>query len=736
MTVEMCSELTQSPAPEINYFLQMIPCVDRASGRKIVVRQFDSGKLPPITLTGSRRLPHQLSAKEVEALIHTGMKDTWLLTGDAFGEPHWAAGLRYEQAWTRQGLRRGRLVATVPLGLNPASRKISVKTWETRRTKSTTTDLMETARTTEITGNERISASAQKQMLREQSAQYNPSATINNISIPVKGMADVGVGGSLGISATLGSLNRDTVTRAVEFIRDTTLKAVESIKSARTVVVEDEATSGIETTTAEELSNPNRVNTLTYLYYELEEQFEVTVTPVAIDLYLFLPLPVDPVISPEWLLVHECLLAPLIDCPALTEGFAAARLLVTLDRLEAQEQAALPVTVAPAAPGRADDRLKPVIAAIGAMISAYDELSGASLVQASFGKWVYWRTLLQFSEIIADACEKLKIAWTNASAAERNRSFVIDLITRFKTDIGNIDNAFLPVNIAVNAMVGVGTVVAYGPFSPFVYLMAQAADSVGADLLPDDANLEHRCEQMVLTMEALFAKESEAAELAVPVVDGTGEDAEADLKAAAIERERIAQQRRIDRAEARTRFEALQSYVRERKLFFHQVIWSHHDYSWIESQLRLRGIPPQLFDLRFAAFDGEFGALRLANLALAQEMGFDSSTLTRWQRELDRLRSTATARYTAHAPAPGVVVEPLIGTCMGGDTFVEAHRALDVERAAAEVRKLKAEAELAEKEVARLAARLERDMLDDPTPFEGPGTLVVHTRADDEPDGA
>jgi len=735
MTDEMCPTLEQSPAPEFNYFIQMVPCVDQSSGRKSVYRNLrEDVKLPPILLDDIRDSDTHLNVKEITRLISAGMKDTWLLTGEAFGEPYWAAGFRYEQTWTRQGTHRGRLVATVPLGLQPASRKISIKTWETRQRKATDTDLMESIRTTEIIGNQRISVSAQKQILQEQSAQYNPTATVNNISIPVKGLANVGAGGKLGISATFGNLNRDTVTRGLEFIKDTTLKAVESLKSARTIVIEEETTSGSETTTTEELANPNRVNTLSYLYYELEEKYLVEVAPISVDLYLHIPLPVDHIISKQWLLVNECLVRPYVDCAELELGFDAARKLVAIEKLAVLEDAAATIADGPATPNDVDDDLKAVISAIETAISSFKQLKNASLTKASFGRWLYWQTLMQFSQIIADAYESLTIYWNSLDQNEKTRSAVVEAVTTFKQDIGNIGNAFLAVNVAVNVIMGVGGVIAYGPFIPFIYLMAQAADSVGADFVPDDANLERKSELMIIIMESLLRTESKSLQLDIPLTGDADGDTEIDFDAIAIERERLIEQRRIEIAQAETAFEALQTHIRERKYFFHQIIWSHHDNSWIEYQLMLRQIPPQLFELRFASFEGEYGALRLVNLSLAEQMGFDGNTLIKWQEELAEINRGGKVSYTTYAPAPGVIVEPMIGSCTGGDPFVETHRGLDVKRAEAEVRKLEAEADLAEKEVERLTARLAENLLDDPTPYDGVDRVTIHPPTDDPGD--
>ena len=291
-----CSEILPRSTSDKNYFLQFMPCVDQGSRRKIIFGATNqtakiAGLVGSPTIDWNNRDSKELES-ELENLLHSMVQNPWLYTGEPVKEPSWCMGVRYTQTWERKAVHRGRLVATVPLGLYPATRKISVKTWETRTRKTTSTDQLESSRTTEIIGNERLSVAAQKQILSEQSATYKPSATVNNVTIPVKGMSSVGAGGQLGISGAIGDLDRDAITRGRDFIVEATVNAVESIKSARTVVVEDESTVGFESTSAEELSNPNRTNTLTYLYYELEEEYRVSVEPTSLDLYLQIPLTV------------------------------------------------------------------------------------------------------------------------------------------------------------------------------------------------------------------------------------------------------------------------------------------------------------------------------------------------------------------------------------------------------------------------------------------------------------
>jgi hypothetical protein len=200
--------------------------------------------------------------------------------------------------------------------------------------------------------------------------------------------------------------------------------------------------------------------------------------------------------------------------------------------------------------------------------------------------------------------------------------------------------------------------------------------------------------------------------------------------------EEVAERLRIDAelaelAEAQTSFAALRAHLEENKYFYHRSIWSRYDYTWIAERLRDFGLPPALFELRFAAFEGEHGAIRLANLDLAGRLGFDADGLSGWAADLTKT-DTAPWIQTTTIPTAGVVVEPLLATCPGGDDFVVGHRALDLERAAAEIRRLNGIAAYAEAEAQRAQQRLAAGQLDDPRPFAGVDQLELDTADTDD----
>ena len=737
-----CPLITPVQTVETSYFLQMVPCVDPKTDRVMVLRDFtDNPRLPQIQSSPvlkqtskkhylkfpsrSRNGASKVKANMFHSLLRKTIKDPWMYTGLPWNEPYWSVGISYQQTWKRKGLHRGRLVASVPLGLHPSNRNVSVKTWETTRRRSESSDMMDEARTTEISGNERFSTAVQKQMLEETSSQYNPSATINNVSIPVKGAAGVEVGGNLGISATFGDLDRETVQRGLEFVNDATLKAIESIKTARKVVVEVESEIGLETTSAESLSNPNHVNTLTYLYYELVEDYEVEVKPTELNLYLFVPLPINHVITPEWLLAHECEIRPYIPCEKLASGFDAAREIVAQRKVEQQERQESVVALAPISKirGAEDNDLKTVLSRLDEAVAAYRNLSGADTQDRFVGRWLYWEIVKGIAEKIVDAFENLETKMNGDNFDRNDRQSVVQAVLNLEQEIGNVDKEFGNVNLAVNALVGTTVLIAYGPFTPIIIGIAVTMEALGIDVAPDDAGLERKTERLINSVNTLLSSEKEEVEMALP--SGIDPEDTQMLDTQKIAEQLHREQLRQEKAMAETSFEALQTYVRERNFFFHQVIWSSMGHSWVEERLKNMGLPSRLFDTRFEMFEGEYGAVRLTNLGLAKKLGFDPRSLKKWRTQLRESTEGLTKKFNTTVPAPGVLTEPLIGTCPGGDDFVAAHRELDVKRAAAEVRQLEAEASFAEKEAIRAAKRLEANMLDDPKPFDSASNKLV-----------
>jgi hypothetical protein len=166
--------------------------------------------------------------------------------------------------------------------------------------------------------------------------------------------------------------------------------------------------------------------------------------------------------------------------------------------------------------------------------------------------------------------------------------------------------------------------------------------------------------------------------------------------------------------------------VKQNLYLLHRVVWSSLGPGWIEQHLRSLGLEPRLFNLEFEAFEGEYGALRLTNVKAAKAMGLDATSLEEWRGQLERHRSKLSREFDITAPAPGVVCEPLVGSCEGADEFIRFHRERDKE--------LKAEAVAQERlETERARKRLDQGLLGDPRPFDAAANLSVSASMDEEP---
>lgn len=721
-----CQDIPDVEVAEVSYFIQMAPCTDDTGLRQAVLidlRQVKSlPKLQPFrglkTIKPKLKSVHAkqiISRKQIsdfQKKIPTIAAKYWIETGRAIGRSYWAVGTTFSQTWLRKSLGRGRLLGSAPLGLYPSTRETNIKRWETLKSSSNSTDVFESARTSEISNSERFTTAIKKQMLHETNSTFNPSASINKISIPALEGIPVSIDGQLGIDSTSSTMKQDTIIRSSDFVQDATFKASESLKSSRTTVLAASFEGGVDETARETLSNPNRTNTLTYLYYEMVETYEVSIAVDSVDLFLHIPLPVDATISLPWLLANECQLRPLVPCEKLRSGFDAAARLQALDILSETRRKARAGRAAAGsnANAAAAADLKKVVKKVDDALEAYKTLSGAKPGPSHGGSWIYWEIVKVVSEPIADAFEKLQLRWNAETFQENDPASVGEAIDGFARDIGDIDFEFGKVDAAIAIFLGgvaLASPVIAGPVVLAVIALAATAEALGVDLYPDSRGVPRLAESFINARQSLIA------DSVVPVAAGAPANADVDAARAA-ERQRQ-EDELAERADLITLTDALRLHIRERRHFYHQALWSSHDHNWIADRIREIGLPPALFELRFQSFEGEYGAVALRNLDLAKSYGFKTSSL-------QKLRQTATAvdlsshKRSMVIPAPGMLVEPYLGRCSGADEFVSGHRALDLEIAVAKRNEAVALARFAEKEAERLDARIAAGNLDDPRP--------------------
>ncbi|MBR0695648.1 hypothetical protein [Bradyrhizobium lablabi] len=573
--------------------------------------------------------------------------------------------------------------------------------------------------TSELTDEEKWSLSAKKAFTNQNNSSFNPSATINQVSIPVKGPIPVGASGALGIAGQIDNHVTRSLENGRDFVHDATIKATQSLKIARNSTVEETIETGTETTTKETISNPNHCNTLNYLYFEVLEELEIFTRLSRVDLYLLIPLPVEKNVTTAWLLEYECILRPLIACEKLQAGFDAAKKVAVMQKMAVLRKAREKASERQGAGGDSAASSSEVADAIANVLKSYSLLSGSDQ-DSGPGSWLYWQLVDRLAPELRDALGILHDRMKAASTQQKSDlSFLSDVLTQFFTKIGDIDGAFLKVDAAI--AIAAGTVAATVPFGvvvePIVIGLLAILELAGIDALPDDENLRSRVITLNQKYEALIAP-SEAATPPSPASGQSGAAA-APTTADLLQQLLLSENALQERAEAQVELQRLKSHVIDHLLFYYQAIWSSWPEVIVSEFLQKFGIPEGLVDPHFACFRGHFGACRVTNVQLLKQGGINIAALREKVAEAAAKKDDQFIK-TILVPTPGLVVEPLLGSCLGADGFVMAHRDLDLRARTAEVTKLESEGVQAQTESDRRKAMLAAGDLTDPSPLALP----------------
>lgn len=246
-------------------------------------------------------------------------------------EPTIAVGVTFRQDWCSQGYTRGRLIRSIPVAAD-GKKEIVVKAWATRKQRREENSSVEQNISTEFIGDEKWSLAVTKQV----SATMNQSLDANlkanaDVSVPVKAVkVGAGAGGGVG-SNTAGSLSA-SMSETEEKIRQVTTKAANSLKNTVSSVIETAEEAGLETTTTETIVNPNKCASLTYHFFEIQEDFKVSTAVESVEPFLLVPLAI-PDITYEWVLCNECVLHRHLPCETFYEGLKAAKRLLVNEHL-------------------------------------------------------------------------------------------------------------------------------------------------------------------------------------------------------------------------------------------------------------------------------------------------------------------------------------------------------------------------------------------------------------------
>jgi hypothetical protein len=224
------------------------------------------------------------------------------------GSINYGTMLTYRQAWTPGAYQVGDLVSTVPLAPKEVRRYSKKHVLVETRSRKELEDT-QTMRKSEAQSTTRADAEIVKRASQKTSFQQSAEGTVN-----------VGVfQGTFGTQFGVDSEKASSSTK--KNFREAVNKAAEEYKQQHRVEVETTSSNTVELTDSGEIANPNDEITVTYLFYELQRQYQVReqihrLVPVVL---VANEMP-DPDISVDWIIAHHWILRRVI----LDEGYLPA----------------------------------------------------------------------------------------------------------------------------------------------------------------------------------------------------------------------------------------------------------------------------------------------------------------------------------------------------------------------------------------------------------------------------
>lgn len=222
--------------------------------------------------------------------------------------------LTYRQKWVPGNYQVGELVSTIPLAPKEIRKYSTKQVIKKSRSQKEIEDAQST-RSAESSSTSRADTEIAKQAREKTTFEANASGTIN------VGVFQGQFGTRFGVEA------EKTSSSTKKNFREAVLKASEEYKQQRRLEIETSLSEEIEVSSSGEIMNPNDEITVTYLFYELQRQFEISerihrLTPVIL---VANDVPYPDEIDEDWLIAHDWILRRVI----LDDSFLPALSYVT-----------------------------------------------------------------------------------------------------------------------------------------------------------------------------------------------------------------------------------------------------------------------------------------------------------------------------------------------------------------------------------------------------------------------
>ncbi|MGL5081930.1 MAG: hypothetical protein ACRC8A_10635 [Microcoleaceae cyanobacterium] len=224
----------------------------------------------------------------------------------------------YRQKWVPGNYQVGELVSTIPLAPKEIRKYTTKQVIKKSRSQKEIEDAQST-RSAESSSTSRADSEIAKQAREKTSFEANASGTVT-----------VGVfTGEFG--TRFGVESEKTSSSTKKNFREAVLKSSEEYKQQRRLEIDTSVTEEIEITNSGEIMNPNDEITVTYLFYELQRQYEISekihrLNPVILVAnHVPYSDEIDDEIDEDWLIAHDWILRRVI----LDDSFLPALSYVT-----------------------------------------------------------------------------------------------------------------------------------------------------------------------------------------------------------------------------------------------------------------------------------------------------------------------------------------------------------------------------------------------------------------------
>ena len=233
--------------------------------------------------------------------IDKRMKDPYIFKVFKPGTINYGLLLNYRQKWEPKNYQVGELVSTMPLApkeIRKYSKKIVIK--KKRIEKELENSVRHRKEESKETGR------VDKEIVDKAMSKKNFSTT-GEAGFDNK-IWHIGGGHAAGVDSGNESQNMK------KEIREQIKNAINEYKSERKTELSLEGEESFEETTSGEITNPNNELTVTYLFYELQRQYEISeklhrVTPV---IFVANEIPAPHEVDEEWLLAHDWIIKRVI----------------------------------------------------------------------------------------------------------------------------------------------------------------------------------------------------------------------------------------------------------------------------------------------------------------------------------------------------------------------------------------------------------------------------------------